>query len=565
MFSRRRFLRYSAAAAGSLWMSTAVSGCKGLPRRSSLSAARFEHGVASGDPLADAVVLWTRAVPQAGDAAGVKLGWELAADPGFERILRGGEVSTDRARDYTVKIDVRELDAGRDYYYRFYTATSESPVGRARTLPSGRVEQLRMAVFSCSNYPAGYFHPYAEASRLENLDVWLHLGDYIYEYGSGGYATERAAELGRDFAADNSGELLTLDDYRRRYALYRSDPDLQAMHAAAPCIAVWDDHEIANDTWREGAQNHSPEEGDFALRRDAAVQAYFEWLPIRPLVPDASGAIYRGFDFGDLVSLHMLDTRLIGRDRQLEYAEFIDPDSGAMDVTTLGRELRDPGRSLLGDAQRDWLRQRFASSPGRWQVLGQQVLMARMVLPGEMLRSLFAGGGYERSEALIRELAELKAAAAAGHTLAEGDLHRLRTALPYNLDAWDGYPAEREQVYAAARDAGRSLVVLAGDTHNAWYSRLRAADGALVGVELGTSSVSSPGMESYLRLDAAQASALARSMPLLIDELDWCELHSRGFLEVRFTPEEAHATWHFVDGVQQRDYRVSRHEQRISA
>ncbi|MEM1435655.1 MAG: alkaline phosphatase D family protein, partial [Pseudomonadota bacterium] len=367
--SRRDFLRYSSSLTATLSLSTALSGCTLRGQLEALSSARFAHGVASGDPSADGMVLWTRAEPKNGREP-LTVGWELALDERFTTPLRSGVATTSAATDFTVKIDVRELDPGTAYYYRFRAATEFSGVGRTRTLPVGAVESLRLAVFSCSNYPAGYFHAYDVASRLPDVDVFLHLGDYFYEYGAGGYATERAAELGREFPSDNAGELYSLTDYRRRYALYRSDRDLQAMHAAAPMIAVWDDHEIANDTWTDGAQNHGPDEGDFATRKAAAVQAYFEWLPLRPLTPDAEGRIYRSFTFGDLVDLHMLDTRLIGRDQQLEYGAYVDADSGAMDAAGLGRDLAAPDRSLLGPAQRSWLNDRLADSQARWQVLG---------------------------------------------------------------------------------------------------------------------------------------------------------------------------------------------------
>ncbi|MEQ8514219.1 MAG: alkaline phosphatase D family protein, partial [Chromatocurvus sp.] len=281
MYSRRDFLRVSSLLGGAVVLSTALSGRAASAGRETLSAATFAHGIASGDPLSDGVILWTRATPE-GSPSRLKLVWELSADEDFGEILRSGEVEAEAARDYTVKIDVRELAPGKVYFYRFVSATDQSDAGRAKTLPAAGVAAVRLAVMSCSNYPAGYFHVYREASRIEDLDAFVHLGDYIYEYGASGYATERAQELGRLYPGNNAGELYSLTDYRRRYALYRSDADLQAMHAAAPCIAVWDDHEVANDAWRHGAENHSAGEGDFAARKLAAVQAWYEWLPVRP-------------------------------------------------------------------------------------------------------------------------------------------------------------------------------------------------------------------------------------------------------------------------------------------
>lgn len=561
MFSRRLFLRYSASLASTVWLSTSLSGCSLTRDRSALSDLRFTHGVASGDPVPDGIVLWTRAQPERGATA--TLGWELARDPQFQDVVRSGEARTDAGRDFTVKIDVRELQPGTDYYYRFIGAGSSSPTGRARTLVTGSPDRVRLAVFSCSNYPAGYFHAYAEAARLGEVDAFLHLGDYFYEYGAGGYATERAAELGRELPGDNSGELLTLTDYRRRYALYRSDPDLQAVHAAGPMIAVWDDHEIANDTWRDGAQNHNDGEGEFAARRAAAVQAYFEWLPIR--APLETDRIYRSFDFGDLVSLHMLDTRVIGRDEQIEYAHFMDREAGTLDSRGLASALAEPSRTLLGAAQREWLAEELGTSPGRWQVLGQQVLMARMLMPAELLQGLFARRDFEAASTLIEDLAMLKSRAADGEALDPSQQARLATALPYNLDAWDGYPAEREAIYAMAKSSPRPLVVLAGDTHNAWFSQLQNGRGEAVGVEFGTPGVSSPGMESYLRMNAEQASQLASTLPLLIDELEYCDLQHRGFMEVVFERDAVKTTWHFLSSVQEQEYRVTTHQVTVQA
>ncbi len=549
MISRRHFLRLSSILAGSVVVSTALGGCQPLRSRDSLSAARFVHGVASGDPASDSVLLWTRATPAAGEAA-LELAWELAEDTDFARVIRRGQVQATAERDYTVKVEARDLRPGTDYFYRFSARDSQSAAGRTRTLPAAGVRQVRLAVFSCANFPAGYFHVYREGSRVADLDAFVHLGDYLYEYGTGGYVTERAQELGRSLPADNSGELYSLADYRKRYALYRTDPDLQALHAAAPCIAVWDDHEVANDAWRDGAENHSPDEGDFGERKLAALRAWYEWLPVRPPVAEGSEQIYRSFDFGDLLSLHMLDTRIIGRDRLLEYRDYVDSASGTMDQERFRSDLLHPGRSLLGGAQRAWLGERLAASEARWQLLGQQVLMAKMHLPAELL------GVEELTDLppLLAEFAELKAALLQGAEIGAEQQARLQRVTPYNLDAWDGYPVEREQLYALARQLGKRLVVLAGDTHNAWCSRLHDQQGNEIGVELATASVSSPGMEQYLGLDGDTARELAEAMTLLIDELQYCNLHQRGFMLLTVTPGALESDWLFVDTTSDRSY-----------
>lgn len=564
MFKRRLFLRSSLALAGMVSLSTAITGCSARPGKTRLSDVSFDHGVASGDPLADGVMLWTRAAPD-NLLQDVNLAWELAEDRDFSQVLRSGDVSTGDSRDYTVKVDVRDLEPGREYFYRFYGASSVSPVGRAKTLPVGPVEQLRLAVFSCANYPAGYFHAYREASRLENLDACLHLGDYLYEHGDGEYATELAAELGREFAADNNSELLSLTDYRKRYALYRRDTDLQAIHAAAPMIAVWDDHEVADDSWSAGARNHSTDEGDYALRLDAAVQAYFEWMPLRPIVPDAGGRIYRSFDFGDLLSLHMLDTRVIGRDQQLEFADFASGDTGTLDVEALTSVLDSFERSLLGPQQWNWLAQRLQQSPGRWQMLGQQVLMTRMSVPEDVRRGLFVDHDYDAVAALVEELTHLKSASSGRGTLSTEARRQLGSVVPYNLDAWDGYPLERDRLYAMAKKYERELVVLSADTHNSWHSRLRDRDGSPAGIELSVPSVSSPGMETYLGFGEADREPLQRALEVLIDELEYCQLKNRGYIELNLSRDTLTSTWHFVNDVTTRDYQMGLHRESFYA
>jgi len=561
MFSRRDFLRVSSLLGGGVVLSTAVSGVSASVQRESLSAATFAHGVASGDPAADGVILWTRATPE-GSPASLALTWELSADNAFNELVRSGSATAEASRDYTVKIDARELDPGRTYYFRFRSATEDSAVGRAKTLPAAGVASVRLAVLSCANYPAGYFHAYREASRIEDLDAFVHLGDYIYEYGANGYATERAEALGRLYADDNAGELYTLADYRRRYALYRRDADLQAMHAAAPCIAVWDDHEVANDTWREGAENHSADEGDFAARKLAALQAWYEWLPVRPPVDERSEQIFRRFDFGGLVSLHMLDTRIIARDKQLDYADYRDAESGQMDGEQFAADLSRVDRSLLGDSQLAWLGAQLADSDASWQILGQQVLMGRMLMPAEVL----AAESYRDIPQRLETLAGARSRLLAGEPVSPEIRASLQRVTPYNLDAWDGYPAEREKLYALAQRAGKRLVSLAGDTHNAWYSRLTDRNGHEAGIELATSSVSSPGMETYFQMDSDTAARLARGLELLIDDLQFCNLHQRGYLTLTATAAELQAEWTFIDSVHARGYAVAGvHSERFTA
>ncbi|HEY9043128.1 MAG TPA: alkaline phosphatase D family protein, partial [Rheinheimera sp.] len=298
--TRRDFLLASAASIGSIVISTSLTGCSSdndNPEPLPYDVA-FLHGVACGDPTADALLLWTRV---SAEAVEVPVEWQLSADKEFNQILRSGKTTTSANSDYTVKIDVQDLAAGTEYFYRFRAGTVYSAAGRGKTLPEGDVSQVKLAVFSCSNYPAGYFHVYAAAALIADLDAAIHLGDYIYEYGADGYASEDAKALNR--VVKPATEILTLADYRQRYAQYRTDQALQQIHAAAPFIAVWDDHEITNDAWRDGAENHQSDEGDYTVRKMAALQAYFEWMPIRPLRAGDNETIYRQFEFGNLLNL----------------------------------------------------------------------------------------------------------------------------------------------------------------------------------------------------------------------------------------------------------------------
>ena len=437
--SRRQFIRDVALGTVAVGGGLGLAGCGGSddgPSEADAGASiEFKHGVASGDPLSDRVILWTRATPST-DAT-LQLNWELASDSQFASIVKSGTVATSAAKDYTAQVDVTGLAANTVYHYRFSIGSKRSATGRTKTLPVGSVSQVRLAVFSCSNYPAGYFNVYAEAAKRNDVDAALHLGDYIYEYDSTGYATGDAATLNR--IPDPANETLTLADYRRRYAQYRTDADLQALHAAMPMIAVWDDHEIANDTWTGGAENHDPAtEGSFSVRRAAAIQAYLEWIPIR--LPDASkpDQIYRSFDFGTLLSLHMLDTRQVGRDQQLSYANYIT--ASGFDAAGFTSAVGNPARQLMGATQTTWLQSKMQASAATWQVLGQQVLMARMSIPASVAQN----PGVETMTAYITALNT----PAAQRTPTQAALVA-QPKIPYNLDAWDGYPAAREAVLAA--------------------------------------------------------------------------------------------------------------------
>jgi alkaline phosphatase D len=538
--SRREFIRgvaLGAAAVGTAGLVACGGGGDDAPAQVS-----YAQGVASGDPLGDRVILWTRVGVAGG--ADVAVSWEVASDAGFATVVASGAATATAAKDHTVKVDATGLQPGRAYWYRFTANGQRSPVGRTRTLPAAGAAQVRLAVFSCANYPTGYFNVYAEAAKRDDLDATVHLGDYLYEYARGAYASANAAALGRE--VQPATEIVTLADYRARHAQYRSDPDLQALHARVPMIAVWDDHEITNDSWRDGAENHQPAtEGPFAARKAAALQAYHEWMPTRVATPEL---IYRSFDFGNLVSLHMLDTRLIGRDEQLDYADFLTPTG--IDANAFTAAVANPARQLLGATQTAWLQQRLAASTATWQVLGQQVLMGRMNIPAPILLEAQAPGtGVTVSQyiALIT-----KAQTAPGTLTPREQAILAQPSIPYNLDAWDGYAVARETVLGAARTLDKNLVVLSGDTHNAWANDLQDLAGNQVGVEFATSSVSSPGFEEYL--PGENPATLAAALTSLIGPLQYCDTSRRGYLLLTATAAECRADWVYVNTIASRSY-----------
>ena len=375
----------------------------------------FLHGVASGDPLADRVVLWTRVTPAADGSATLDVLWEIATDADFSAVVGAGVYTTSAARDYTVKVDPTGLAPATTYYYRFACNGVQSVVGRSRTAPREATERLRFAVCACNNYTFGYFNGFGAIARRRDLDAVIHLGDYIYEYGDADDVTGRTHAPAR--------EIVTLADYRERHAQYKQDPDLAEAHRQHPFITTWDDHETTNNSYRDGAQNHQPDtEGDWIVRKGQAVRAYFEWMPIRDnadsrfdgpeqgLLPEGNGRTYRRLAYGDLVDLILLDTRLAGRVEQ----------NGTTTVT--------PEQTILGEEQRAWLIDALSEAPrAQWTVLAQQMTFAPIKvvpLPAEN------GGTF------------------------------------LNSDAWDGYRFDRQLLLDTIEEAGRdNVVILSGDTH----------------------------------------------------------------------------------------------------
>lgn len=497
----------------------------GAPLGAAVPASGFTHGVASGEPGEDRVLLWTRYAA----AADTALRWEVSDSLDFARVAAGGTVTASPAADGCAKAVATGLKPDSWYYYRFVAPDGAvSDVGRTRTLPVGPASRFRLAVFSCANFGFGFFNAYAHAAEAGDFDLVVHTGDYLYEYPRGEYPSAKEVLAGREASAE---EMVTLAQYRARFAQYRSDPDLQRIHQLYPMVAMWDDHETANDTWAGGAENHQPAEGDWETRKRISEQVYREWMPV-------SDAYYAAYEIGDLASLYRLESRHLARSEPLDLLAVAKAASPAEAEARLAAfrdgAWADPARSLLGAAQEDWLAAALrASTRARkpWQVLGQQIVMGSLVLPGSVAQGLPA-----KAPAWLRD--RLLSYQRAG-----------RDGLPFNMDAWDGYPAARDRLYRAALDADANLIVLSGDSHNAWAFDLDRK-GARVGVEMAGHSVTSPGAEgslAWIRPDALARDVVARN-----PQLKWCDTARRGYLAVELTPHSATGEWRFLSSVSRR-------------
>ena len=525
--------------------------------------ASFAYGVASGDPLADRVILWTHA-KRASDTSPVALTWQVASESSFATVISSGKVDATEASSFTAKVDATGLTAGATYFYRFRDATgATSTVGTTRTLPANSVAAVKLVVFSCSLYSEGFFNAYAEAAKSD-AQYAVHLGDYIYEYGSDAkkYGNTDAVALGRVVSPAN--DMVSLTDYRTRHALYKSDPNLQAAHAKMPWITVWDDHEFTNDSYVTGAENHSSAtQGDWVTRKNTAAKVYHEWMPIR--TPDASNLlkIYRRFDFGSLLTLHMIDTRIEGRDRQ--YNSFGDADGGVAryvaGITPNAGVLPDASRRMMSTTQQAWLTDGMVASAATWQFLGNQTVMARMWLPVSILR---AQQGAAQATA-IQDYLAAKATPVANRTAVQTALLDKTTnpGLPFNLEGWDGYPANRDSILTNIKSLNKKLVVLSGDSHNGWFTNLTTLAGVKVGVEFAGSSVTSTGFEGVglgalgPSLDGSVLGAAAVGQGLgLIDDLNYADTSRRGYLAITISAASVKGDYVVVDTVKSKTYKA---------
>ncbi|WP_369379682.1 alkaline phosphatase [Streptomyces sp. cg36] len=461
----------------------------------SAPAPAFLHGVASGDPLPDGILLWTRvtpvpeAVPGSGKGPDTEIGWEIAEDKAFTRIVARGRTTATAASDHTVKADVRGLRPATAYWYRFSAGTVLSPVARTLTAPAtdAALASARFGVVSCSNWESGYFSAYRHLAARSDLHAVLHLGDYIYEYASGAYP--EAKYVVRQHEPVH--EIISLADYRTRHGKYKTDADLQSLHHAHPMIAIWDDHEFANDAWSGGAENHTPAtEGDWSARMAAAKQAYFEWMPVRPSI---AGTTYRRIRYGKLADLHLLDLRSF-RSQQASVG------SGKVD---------DPDRTITGRAQLDWLKAGLSASDAAWQLVGTSVMISPVAfgaLPAE----------------LTAPLAEL--------------LGLPKEGIAINVDQWDGYTDDRRELLGHLVDKGiKNTVFLTGDIHMAWANDVPVKAGTYplsksAATEFVVTSVTSDNLDETLHVAPHTVSLVAAAAVKAANRhVKWVDMDSHGY------------------------------------
>lgn len=505
---------------------------------------QFGHGVASGDPSATSVILWTHV--SADQDGPVDVIWEIDQDPNFSDPLTG-QTQARLVRDYTVKVEAIGLEPGRDYYYRFRVGETLSPVGRTKTLPEGETKDVRLAVVSCSNYEHGYFNVYDLIAQKnadeggQHFDALIHLGDYYYEYGANTY--DAPNKPGGDRIHEPANEIVTLDDYRTRHAQYRRDANLQAVTAGMPLIAIWDDHETSNDSWRGGAENHDESEGDWAARKEAALRAYYEWMPVREPEPGrAREAFYRHFQFGDLLTLVGVETRLTARAEPFVLENFTDEIVADPDGFKANR-INDPTREMLGTEQRDYIVETFAQSKANgvgWRMLANQVIIGRLLTPDfTPYVTEEATKAIEKDWPGIHDFLTLS-----------------KYSLPFYPDSWDGYPVARERFYAALDLAGvNDMLVVTGDAHEFWANDLTREDGTKMGAEFVTSSVSSKTLTAYLGDGTADHNLLLTQQNP--DALYYNALNN-GFMALTITPKTTTVDMWAVDKVNAMDYNAFR-------
>ena len=487
----------------------------------------FKHGVASGDPHPDSVVLWTRVTPTAaatpgsGKGPAVTVRWQVARDRDFRRVVRQGTFRTSAKRDHTVKVEADRLEPATTYFYRFLLDGVASRVGRTRTAPAHDASpaNLRFGVVSCANLQAGWFSAYRHLAKRDDLDAVLHLGDYLYEYAPGEYGYGQSNEDVRKHVP--AREMVRLADYRQRHAQYKRDRDLQDLHAKYPFIVTWDDHEVTNDQYKNGAENHQEDEGDYAARRRRAHRAYDEWMPVRMGGTTETGdgtRLFRRLRFGRLAELSMLDLRSY-RDKQAEYA--VTP------VPSPDPAVSDPDRTITGNGQMEWLKDSLARDDAQWKLVGNPVMIAPVVFP-------------PLPSTLTKDLNDVT-----GLLPEDG--------ASYNVDQWDGYTADRRELFEFLADNGiTDTVFLTGDIHSGWACDLPVDAGTYpasqsVGVELVCTSITSNNLKDITG-NPPRTTSLAVEAGIQANNrhIKYLNFDDHGFSVLDVTPERTQMDWYVI-------------------
>jgi len=490
----------------------------------------FYHGVASGDPLADKVIIWTRITPDSGDITAKTVNWIVATDTAFQNIIKTGTATTDNSKDYTIKVDVTGLNAATTYYYVFKYNGFYSLTGRMKTTTNDATH-LRFAVVSCNNYEAGFFNGFKKIAQRNDIDAIIHLGDYIYEYAPKGYGDSLNGRF-----VEPKNEILSEGDYRTRYSVYRLDADLRFAHQQQTFISIWDDHESSNDSYKDGAENHQPNEGDWETRKNIAKKVYFEWMPIRDA---ATNAIYRKISYGSMLDLIMLDTRLEGRAK---------PPVNFDDVDM-------PVRTILGTTQYNWFINNLATSTAKWKVIGNQIIFSDLNV------------GFAAVDSLGKP--------------AITNIKAIRDVENLFIDNWESYPTERNAIMDTLKNKSiNNTIFITGDSHASWgfdlnkkpvvypnpvafnlptpSSTYTSATGVgSVGVEFATPSISSANFDEAVGSATANGFESAINNPIPIGpplgtvsynpHLKYVDLDRHGYFILDLKGDSAQADYYYVD------------------
>jgi|SaaInlStandDraft_6_1057023.scaffolds.fasta_scaffold01413_5 alkaline phosphatase D len=513
----------------------------------------FNYGIASGDPTSNSIILWTHA-KYTNLNFPITLFYELSDDVEFKNIIKYGNISSNINQDFTFKIKINCLKENKTYYYRFGSTNNKnniqySNIGRTNTIPNknNNISNIKLAVVSCANYPQGYFNVYKEICKEKDISCVIHLGDYIYEYSN---TDSFGIPINKERESKPSHETITLNDYRCRHSQYKQDPDLQKLHSMYPIIAVWDDHEVVDDAWKDGAPS-MPNKCEFLKRKHNGLKAYCEWMPITVDKSKCNMKIYRSFDFGNLLSLHMIDSRFFGREKQINPVDFIIPETRE----ETNNKLNNENRELLGKSQFNWLKCKIKSSESKWQILGSQVLMSKIKLPISILQHSSPLNPELINKAIIEYLVAKQTPpefrTPEQKILMDTSLFA-NPLLGYNLDAWDGYPSQREQIFNFIKEQNINFATISGDSHNGWFNKLVNNNNDTIGYEFGAPSVTSYGLEYFLNpLSPAEIKSVFETIP---ENTEWMQPQNRGYLLLSIFDDKIDGDYKFVTTTESTNY-----------